>query len=102
MHLGHNEAREFPNASLTVSRAYRPRASSASLLRNASFLSGSIKRYSRLLTRSVGRGSLRQRNSDLAKEINASMYSSWSCIREVRGFQADEIWEEEKERLEMH
>lgn len=43
MHRGHNEAREFPNASLTVPT----NLSSASLSRDASFLTGSIKRYSR-------------------------------------------------------
>lgn len=43
MHRGHNEAREFPNASLTVPT----NLSSASLSRDASFLTGSIRRYSR-------------------------------------------------------
>lgn len=98
MHRGHNEAREFPNASLTVPT----NLSSASLSRDASFLTGSIRRYSRRFN--SAEEVYKETRIRIWIEINASILffvelhsrseGDWNFI--------DEIGEEEKERLEMH
>lgn len=97
MHRGHNEAREFPNASLTVPT----NLSSASLSRDASFLTGSIRRYSRRFN--SAEEVYKETRIRIWIEINASILFFVELSRDERDWDfTDEIGEEEKERLEMH
>lgn len=105
MHLGHNGARQFPNASLTVSRAYRPIF--RFLIEGRLVFNKVNKKVFATLSKEVY-GETRIRISrDLEKKINASilfveLYSRGEGDWDFTMMKLGELGEEEKERLEIH